>query len=115
MHRVAHDLRYAFRQMLKTPGFCLTAILSLALGIGATVSVFSVIYSAILSPWPYAGFDRVCQLNTINKNGAEGETGFTAPQIRELKLANASEDVVAVDSWSLTLTGSEAPEDVMIP
>jgi putative ABC transport system permease protein len=112
MQRVPHDLRYAFRQILRTPSFSLTAIFSLALGIGATVSVFSVIYSAILTPWPYAGFDRVCQLNTINRNGAEGEAEFTGPQIRELRQASASEDVVAVDSWSLTLTGSEAPEDV---
>jgi len=112
MQRVPHDLRYAFRQMLKTPGFCLTAIFSLALGIGATVSVFSVIYSAILTPWPYAGFDRVCQLNTINKDGGEGSPGFTGPQVRELRQAQAAEEVVAVDDWSLTLTGSDAPEDV---
>ena len=90
MQRVPHDLRYAFRQMLRTPSFSLTAVFSLALGIGATVSVFSVIYSAILTPWPYAGFDRVCQLNTINRNGAEGEAEFTGPQIRELRQASAS-------------------------
>jgi len=112
MQRVLHNLRYAFRQILKTPGFCLTAIFSLALGIGATVSVFSVIYGAILTPWPYAGFDRVCQRNTINKNGGEGSSGFTGPQVRELRQAQAAEEVVAVDDWSLTLTGSDAPEDV---
>ena len=49
MQKLLQDLRYAFRQMARTPGFTLTAILSLALGIGATVSVFSVIYSAILN------------------------------------------------------------------
>jgi hypothetical protein len=110
--RVLHDLRYAIRQLVKSPGFCLAAIMSLALGIGATVSVFSVIYSAVLTPWPYAGFDRVCQINTINKDGGEGEPGFTGPQIRQLRNTQATEDVVGVDSWSLTLTGNEAPEDV---
>lgn len=52
MHKFFQDLRFAFRQMSRAPGFSLTAILSLALGIGATVSVFSVIYSAILNAWP---------------------------------------------------------------
>ena len=56
MQKLLQDLRYAFRQMARTPGFTLAAILSLALGIGATVSVFSVIYSAILNAWPYAEF-----------------------------------------------------------
>ena len=46
MHTFLQDLRFALRQMAKSPGFSLTAILSLALGIGATVVVFSVIYSA---------------------------------------------------------------------
>ena len=55
MHGLLQDLRFAFRQMARTPGFSLTAVLSLALGIGATVSVFSVIYSAVLNAWPYAG------------------------------------------------------------
>ena len=76
MRSLLQDLRFAFRQMARTPGFSLTAILSLALGIGATVSVFSVIYSAVLNAWPYAGFDRVCEINTIAKAGHEGCAGI---------------------------------------
>ena len=109
---VLHDLRFAFRQMAKTPGLCLTAIMSLALGIGATVSVFSVLYSAVLTPWPYAGFDRVCVIDTINKNGDEGGPSFTASQIRELRRTRSAEDVIAVAGWNLTVTGSDVPEDV---
>ena len=80
MQSLLQDVRFAVRQMVRTPGFSLTAILSLALGIGATVSVFSVIYSAVLNAWPYAGFDRVCQINTIDKSGHEGGPGFTGPR-----------------------------------
>ena len=112
MQRLLQDLRFAFRQMARTPGFSLTAILSLALGIGATVSVFSVIYSAVLNAWPYAGFDRVCQINTISKTGDEGEPGFTGPQIRQLRQTHAVEDVVASNGWNLMITGSDVPEDV---
>jgi len=98
--------------MARTPGFSLTAILSLALGIGATVSVFSVIYSAILNAWPYAGFDRVCQINTISRTGDEGGPGFTGPQVRQLRQTSAVEDVVAVNRWNLIITGSDVPEDL---
>ena len=48
MQTLWQDLRFALRQVWKNPGFSLTAILSLALGIGATVSVFSVLYGAVL-------------------------------------------------------------------
>jgi predicted permease len=112
MIRVLHDLRYAFRQIAKSPGFCLTAIMSLALGIGATVSVFSVLYSAVLTPWPYAGFDRVCVIDTVSKSGDERGTGFTASQVRELRRTRSTEDVIAVTGWNLTMTGSDVPEDV---
>jgi putative ABC transport system permease protein len=112
MQSLLQDLRFAFRQMARTPGFSLTAILSLALGIGATVSVFSVIYSAVLNAWPYAGFDRVCQLNTISKTGDEGGPGFTGPQVRQLRQARAVEDVIAMNRWNLVITGNDVPEDL---
>src|SRR6476661_4616880 len=112
MKRLFQEFRYALRQMVRTPGFSATAILSLALGIGATVSVFSVIYSAVLNAWPYAGFDRVCQINTISKTGDEGSPGFTASQIRQLRQVSAVEDVVAYNRWDLVMTGSDVPENL---
>src|SRR6266852_3805030 len=112
MQRLLQDIRFALRQMARTPGFSLTAILSLALGIGATVSVFSVIYSAVLNAWPYAGFDRVCQINTIDKSGHEGGPGFTGPQVRQLRQTRAVEDVIAMNRWNLVITGNDVPEDL---
>lgn len=112
MQKLIQDLRFALRHMVKAPGFSLTAVLSLALGIGATVSVFSVIYSAVLNAWPYAGFDRVCQINTISKTGDEGGPGFTGPQVRQLRQTHAVEEVIAEDGWNLIITGSDVPEDV---
>jgi predicted permease len=112
MQGLLQDVRFAFRQMARTPGFSLTAILSLALGIGATVSVFSVIYSAVLNAWPYAGFDRVCQINTISKSGDEGSPGFTGPQIRQMRQLSAVEDVIAYNRWDLVMTGNDVPENL---
>ena len=112
MHGLLQDLRFAFRQMARTPGFSLTAVLSLALGIGATVSVFSVIYSAVLNAWPYAGFDRVCEIHTFDKTGNEGGPGFTGPQVRQLRQLSGIEDVVAMNRWNLIITGKDVPEDL---
>jgi putative ABC transport system permease protein len=112
MQSLLQDLRFALRQMVRTPGFSLTAILSLALGIGATVSVFSVIYSAVLNAWPYAGFERVCQINVMDKSGHEGGPGFTGPQIRQLRQLHAVEDVIAMNRWDLVITGNDVPENL---
>ena len=54
MRTLLQDLRYSLRQLFKNPGFSLTAIISLALGIGATTAVFSVVYAILMNPYPYA-------------------------------------------------------------
>src|SRR5579864_8504401 len=50
---LGHDLRFGWRQLRKTPGFALIAILSLAIGIGATTAVFSIVYATLLHPYPF--------------------------------------------------------------
>jgi len=106
------DFRFALRQLRKSPGFTLTAILSLALGIGATVSVFSIIYSVLVNPWPYADANHIFQANFVDKSGDEDSWGLTGPQIRQLRQAHAVADVIGINNWNLTVTGKDFPEDV---
>ena len=67
MSTLLQDFRYAWRQLYKNRGVSLTAILSLTLGIGATVSVFSIIYAVLLNPWPYQGADRIASVALLDK------------------------------------------------
>src|ERR1700744_284448 len=91
MQTYLQDFRYSLRQLVKNPGFALTAILSLALGIGATVSVFSVIYGVLMHPFPYADVDRIGNLSLQDARGTIYDAFFTGPQLRELRKVHAFE------------------------
>ncbi|MGI8773367.1 MAG: ABC transporter permease [Acidobacteriaceae bacterium] len=79
------DLKIAIRHLSKSPGFAATAVLMLALGIGATTAIFSIVEGVLLRPLPFPHADRLMVLSDIIQ-GAEisgnGEAGVTAPDIR---------------------------------
>ena len=112
MRSIWQDVRYGLRQWRRSPGFSLTAIISLALGIGATTAVFSVVYAVLLDPYPYADADRMVHLVVKTKSAQEFWLVFTGPQYQKLRESHAIESAVAQDGWNLTTTGSELPEDV---
>jgi putative ABC transport system permease protein len=112
MHTLFQDIRYAWRQLRHNPGFALTAVLSLALGIGATVSVFSIIYSVLINPFPYAGASRISWIYLVDKAGHDEGFGLSGPQIQQIAKTDAFEYVMGFQEWNLTVTGNDVPEDV---
>jgi ABC-type antimicrobial peptide transport system permease subunit len=71
-------LRYAVRQLLKSPGFTLVAILGLALGIAANVALFSLVHSIFLRPLPNHDRDRLVRLASTNQDVAGCASFFPA-------------------------------------
>ncbi len=112
MTTLLQDVRYSLRQFRKTPGFALTAIISLALGIGATTAVFSVVYAILVNPYPYAHSDRMMHLRGTLPSGQDAGFGFTTPQWQTIRKSPVVEDAFISDQWNLTVTGHDLPEDI---
>ena len=85
MQTSIQDLRYSLRQLIKRPGFTLTAVISLALGIGAATAVFSVIYAALVDPYPFPSADRIVRMTVRTKAGSVEWINSTPPQIQQLR------------------------------
>src|SRR6202789_405959 len=72
------NLRIAIRHLLKSPGFPATAVLMLALGIGATTAIFSIVEGVLLRPLPFPHSAQLMDLTDVMP-GAAGDAGVTAP------------------------------------
>jgi predicted permease len=113
MHTLLQDLRYSARQLIKSPGFTLTAVLSLALGIGAATAVFSVIYAALVNPYPYPAADRIVRLTVDSKAGSGDPVVLNGAEIQTLRQSPVVETVLTMDYNALMLTGQDLPENVI--
>jgi hypothetical protein len=116
LHEIGGDVRYGLRSIYKNPGVSVVAILSLALGIGATTAIFSVIYAALLHPFPYAGAERIVNPAVINEAHPQSPTWFalTPSQFESFRKANSIDDVLGFSIAGLTATGNDLPEDVRV-
>jgi putative ABC transport system permease protein len=108
---VIQDLRYALRQLLKSPGFTAVAILTLALGIGANTAVFSVVDAVLLRALPFYKAERLVALFTTMPSGdRDAASIFEFEDLRDQM--RSFEDLTAFQSQSVNITGGERPERI---
>jgi predicted permease len=107
---IRQDVRYAARAFAKKPGFAATAVLILALGIGATTAIFSLVYGVLLKPLPFAEPQELVTLRHQTSFGTANHGPATYLTYREN--SQAFEDIGAWDGTTVSITGGEKPERV---
>ena len=111
METLLHDLKHSLRSYRQSPGFTLTAVATLALGIGVNTAVFSVVNAVLLKPIPFPDPDRlVVFLNTTPQGQFGGGSPAKFQHYREQ--TSVTEDVAAYRSGVVNLTGGAFPEQL---
>ncbi len=105
------DLRYGWRTLLKSPGFAATALLTIALGIGANTALFSVIYGVLLSPLPFENASRLVQVNETTPK--VGDVSVSYPNFQDWRATTRTfSEMAAVVHTDFNLAGIREPEHI---
>jgi predicted permease len=114
LDEISGDVRFGLRSIARQPVSSVVAVLSLALGIGATTAMFSLIYAVLIHPFPYADSERIMNPAVINEERPQQPTWFatTKPQFETLGHAGSIESLLGFRNVNMELTGEDLPEDV---
>lgn len=114
MHDLLNEIRYALRAIHKAPGFSVTVIATLAIGLGATVAIFSVVNALLLRPLPYPDSDRLVMVwQDMTRRGGPDREWFTPPDYVDLREQTSSfAAVAAVGGWGPAMTTPDGAEAV---
>ncbi len=112
MHWIG-DLRWAWRSLLRQPGFTVTAVLTLVLAIGATTAVFSVLNAVLWSPLPYEEPDRLVRLSGTNPAEGVDRTGLSSADFLDYRDSLTSfESLHGFRYFGLSISGVERPAEI---
>jgi putative ABC transport system permease protein len=113
MAGLVQDLRYALRQLRKDPGFTAVAVITLALGIGATTAIFSVVYGVLLRPLPYSGSNRIMAIFEVTTKGTWSR--FADPNFDDCRDQNHSFEAMAKYYANIaSVSGASQPTRSMV-
>jgi predicted permease len=104
-----HDLRYACRTLARSPGFSLIAMITMALGVGATTAIFSVIDATLLHPLPYPQAQELVRIQDNLPGIAASDVGMSIPEFWDLEHSGIFQYVALIGSGSVNLTGAAQP------
>ena len=115
MTGIFHDVRYGMRQLRKNPGFAAVCIFTLALGIGASTLIFSVVYNGVLHPFPYRSAERLATISVENveKDGHGDHGMYHLDEVAAFRNGNHTfEDILAYGLWYVVYTHANTTEMV---
>jgi putative ABC transport system permease protein len=115
MNQLWQDLRYAVRTLLKKPGFTLIAVMTLALGIGSSTSIFTVVDAALLRGLPYKSPDRLYHLWERTPQKEYSQREFSYPDYQDYQQNTVFEGLAAYTGGGAILTGRGEPETLAAP
>ena len=102
------DVRFAWRTLAKNPGFMVVAILTLALGIGANVAIFSIVYAILLRPLPFPQPQRLVRVFDDLRGPNEQDVGMSAPELWDLQdRSGVFQEISAVAPSNSAVAGGE--------
>src|SRR3954469_16993872 len=111
MERFVQDLRYSLRTLRAQPAFTFAAVAALALGIGATTAVFSVVNAVLLRPFPYPDPDRIVMFMNTSPNGS-GPGASPAKFMHWSAQTDVVQDAAAYRNVTVNFTGGDMPEQL---
>ena len=86
----------------------------MALGMGATAAVYSVLYGVLIDPYPYRNADRIAFITIENKQGRDRDIPFTLSELDQIRQTKSVEDVLAQNDASMVATDGEIPQSVKV-
>jgi predicted permease len=111
LETLLQDIRYGLRMLRQKPTFTLVAVLTLALGVGANTSIFSIVNAVLLRSLPYSDPDRLVRIIFSNPGIGLRDVPFSVPELDDLRTRSGVFDgVSAVGGGSVNLTGANQPE-----
>src|ERR1700739_2932442 len=110
MGTLGQEIRYALRNLGKSPGFAIVAVVTLALGIGASTAIFSVVDNILMEPFPYADAQRFAgfQIHDTDRSEPGGRGGFTGPEfLNYMEQNHVFDHVIGADQTDVLFRSGE--------